>query len=64
MRGTGVNALRLISLPAVNVPENKMSRRALAAVNTKLGRVAVPGIIFKTDKHCPGDLWFAVFDSD
>lgn len=47
---TGANALRLISLPAVKGPENKISRTAFDAVKTDLRQVAVLGIRFKTNQ--------------
>ncbi len=49
--GTGANkSFRLISLAAAKVPEDKMTRRELAAVKTDLGQVAVLKITFRTSQ--------------
>ncbi|WP_145214305.1 hypothetical protein [Gimesia alba] len=50
MEGTGANALRLISLSCWHSTQNKISRMALAAVNSDLGKVAALGITFKTNQ--------------
>ncbi|QDT40836.1 hypothetical protein Pan241w_08950 [Gimesia alba] len=50
MEGTGANALRLISHSAWEITKNRISRTALAAVNTDLGKVTIMRITLKTNK--------------